>query len=107
MTANKTGEKGADRDKLDEKAKKWVKVPIAHQSPGKRISNFDEVMHGLTKEQAIEEAGRCMNCKKVEQIAEEAVADLAGIPRVARVAFSWLSASLRQRRPRGPRPRSP
>ena len=64
MTPDKSSDK-APREQLDEKARKWVKLPMAHQKADKRIGNFDEVMHGLTKEQAIEEAGRCMNCKKV------------------------------------------
>ena len=64
MTPDKSSDK-APREQLDEKARKWVKVPMAHQKADKRIGNFDEVMHGLTKEQAVEEAGRCMNCKKI------------------------------------------
>lgn len=64
MTPDKSSDK-APREQLDEKARKWVKLPMAHQKADKRIGNFDEVMHGLTKEQAIEEAGRCMNCKKI------------------------------------------
>jgi glutamate synthase (NADPH/NADH) small chain len=56
--------KTVPREQLDEKARKWVKVPMAHQKCNIRIGNFDEVMHGLTKEQAIEEANRCMDCKK-------------------------------------------
>jgi NADPH-dependent glutamate synthase beta subunit-like oxidoreductase len=51
------------RETLDDKAKKWVRVPIAHQEAKVRIGNFKEVVKGFTKEQAIEEAGRCMHCK--------------------------------------------
>lgn len=34
------------------------------QNPKNRIKNFDEVALGLTKEEAIAEAKRCLNCKK-------------------------------------------
>ena len=33
------------------------------QEPEDRIKNFDEVAQGLTKEQAMQEANRCLNCK--------------------------------------------
>ncbi|MBO4707533.1 MAG: NADPH-dependent glutamate synthase [Elusimicrobiaceae bacterium] len=33
------------------------------QEPEDRIKNFDEVAQGLTKEQALQEANRCLNCK--------------------------------------------
>ncbi len=33
------------------------------QTPAERITNFDEVAQGLTKEQAMQEAERCLNCK--------------------------------------------
>ena len=39
------------------------KVPIPEQKPDVRNKNFDEVSLGYTKEMAIEEAGRCLNCK--------------------------------------------
>lgn len=41
-------------------------VPPNHgqrQEPNDRIKNFDEVAQGLTKEQAMQEANRCLNCK--------------------------------------------
>ena len=34
------------------------------QDPKNRINNFDEVALGLTEEEAIAEAKRCLNCKK-------------------------------------------
>ena len=37
------------------------KMPL--QEPSERIKNFDEVALGYTKEQAIDEANRCLNCK--------------------------------------------
>lgn len=39
------------------------KVKMPEQSAYKRKNNFDEVTLGYTKEQAIEEAKRCLNCK--------------------------------------------
>ncbi len=40
------------------------KVKMREQAPDVRNKNFDEVALGYTKEQAIEEATRCLNCKK-------------------------------------------
>ena len=65
MTPDNAADKSVPRAQLDEKARKWVKVGQAHQKPAQRIGNFEEVMKGLTKEEAIEEAHRCMACKKV------------------------------------------
>lgn len=39
------------------------KVPVKEQDPKVRATNFDEVCLGYTKEEAIEEAGRCLKCK--------------------------------------------
>ena len=39
------------------------KVPVAEQDPKVRATNFDEVNLGYTKEEAILEASRCLNCK--------------------------------------------
>jgi glutamate synthase (NADPH/NADH) small chain len=40
------------------------RVEMPKQSPEKRKSNFQEVALGYTPEQATEEAGRCLQCKK-------------------------------------------
>ena len=40
------------------------KVPIREQDPKVRATNFDEVCLGYNKEEAMEEAVRCLNCKK-------------------------------------------
>lgn len=40
------------------------KVKMPEQEPNVRNKNFDEVALGYTKEQAMEEATRCLNCKK-------------------------------------------
>ncbi|NFD78019.1 NADPH-dependent glutamate synthase [Clostridium botulinum] len=40
------------------------RVSVKEQDPNKRITNFDEVCLGYTEEDAIEEAKRCLHCKK-------------------------------------------
>ena len=40
-----------------------VKNEMPLQKPEERIKNFSEVALGYTKEQAVEEAKRCLNCK--------------------------------------------
>ncbi len=40
------------------------KVKMPEQEPNVRNKNFEEVALGYTKEQAMEEATRCLNCKK-------------------------------------------
>ncbi len=39
------------------------KTPISEQSPEDRIHNFEEVVFGYTLEEAVSEAGRCLQCK--------------------------------------------
>ncbi len=41
------------------------KNPMPHQDPVVRAGNFEEVALGYTKEQAIDEAQRCLHCKKM------------------------------------------
>lgn len=40
------------------------RVPITEQDPKVRATNFDEVCLGYTEEEAVQEASRCLNCKK-------------------------------------------
>ena len=40
-----------------------TKVPMPQQEPDVRNKNFEEVATGYTKEMAMEEATRCLNCK--------------------------------------------
>ncbi|MGA1840107.1 MAG: NADPH-dependent glutamate synthase [bacterium] len=40
------------------------RVPMPHQDPRIRIQNFDEVALGYTRGMAMQEASRCLNCKK-------------------------------------------
>lgn len=42
---------------------RFTRVPITYQDPEDRIHNFDEVCLGYTKEEAIKEAKRCIQCK--------------------------------------------
>ena len=42
--------------------KSRTEMPV--QDPEVRKSNFDEVALGYTEEMALEEASRCLNCKK-------------------------------------------
>jgi glutamate synthase (NADPH/NADH) small chain len=43
--------------------KSLKKTPISEQKPTVRNKNFNEVVLGYTKEEAIEEANRCLQCK--------------------------------------------
>jgi len=42
------------------------KVPVSEQDPKVRATNFEEVCLGYTKEEAMEEASRCINCKNAQ-----------------------------------------
>ena len=44
------------------------KVPVREQAPDVRNKNFDEVCLGYNKEEAMEEATRCLNCKNAKCI---------------------------------------
>ena len=44
------------------------KVPVREQDPKERATNFEEVCLGYNKEEAIEEANRCINCKNAQCI---------------------------------------
>ena len=39
------------------------KVPVREQDPAIRATNFEEVCLGYNKEEAMEEAARCIGCK--------------------------------------------
>lgn len=50
---------------MDEKKKiNLNRVPMPRQAPAIRRRNFDEVALGYSEQQAVEEAGRCIQCKK-------------------------------------------
>lgn len=42
------------------------KVPVREQDPAVRAKNFEEVCYGYNKEEAMEEATRCINCKNAK-----------------------------------------
>lgn len=42
------------------------KVPVREQAPKVRAANFEEVCLGYNKEEAMEEAARCINCKNAK-----------------------------------------
>ncbi len=42
------------------------KVPVREQEPKVRATNFDEVCLGYNKEEAVEEAQRCLHCKNAK-----------------------------------------
>ncbi len=44
------------------------KVPVREQEPKVRATNFEEVCYGYNKEEAVEEANRCLNCKNARCI---------------------------------------
>ena len=41
----------------------WKRVPVREQDAKVRPPNFEEVCYGYTKEEAMEEASRCLQCK--------------------------------------------
>ncbi|MCR4738731.1 MAG: NADPH-dependent glutamate synthase [Lachnospiraceae bacterium] len=45
-----------------------VKVPVREQDPKVRATNFEEVCYGYDKDEAVMEAGRCLNCKNARCI---------------------------------------
>ena len=45
-------------------AKMLNKVPVREQDPKVRATNFEEVCLGYNQEEAMEEAQRCLGCKK-------------------------------------------
>ncbi|MDE6909252.1 MAG: NADPH-dependent glutamate synthase [Lachnospiraceae bacterium] len=45
-----------------------TKVPVREQEAAARAKNFDEVCLGYNKEEAMNEAGRCINCKNAQCI---------------------------------------
>ena len=46
------------------------RTPIKEQDPKVRATNFEEVCLGYTKEEAMQEASRCLNCKNPKCVAD-------------------------------------
>jgi len=44
------------------------RVPVREQDPKDRANNFEEVCYGYNEEEAVLEAGRCLNCKNAKCI---------------------------------------
>ena len=44
------------------------RVPVREQDAKVRATNFEEVCYGYNKEEAMEEAARCLNCKNAKCI---------------------------------------
>ena len=44
-------------------ANRIPRVPVREQDPAVRAHNFDEVCYGYSREEALLEATRCLNCK--------------------------------------------
>ena len=44
------------------------KIPVREQDPKVRATNFDEVCYGYNKDEAMEEASRCIHCKNAKCI---------------------------------------
>ena len=44
------------------------KVPVREQDPQERAANFKEVCYGYNREEAMEEASRCIHCKNAKCI---------------------------------------
>jgi glutamate synthase (NADPH) small chain len=86
----------------EEKKKKITKpdrVPMPKQTPEERIRNFDEVALGFTGELAIEEATRCLQCKKPQCVSGCPVeVDIPGfISRIAEGDFKGAIKVLKEK----------
>jgi glutamate synthase (NADPH/NADH) small chain len=49
-------------------ADKLTRIPVREQEPQVRATNFEEVCLGYNKEEAMDEASRCINCKNAKCI---------------------------------------
>jgi glutamate synthase (NADPH/NADH) small chain len=49
-------------------ADKLTRIPVREQEPQVRAANFEEVCLGYNKEEAMDEASRCINCKNAKCI---------------------------------------
>ncbi len=46
------------------KNERFARTPMREQPPRERVRNFDEVPQGYSEEEAVKEAGRCLQCKR-------------------------------------------
>ncbi|GAB7079002.1 bifunctional dihydroorotate dehydrogenase B NAD binding subunit/NADPH-dependent glutamate synthase [Megalodesulfovibrio paquesii] len=56
--------KAAEGKPAKKKKELAPRVPMPHQAPAERVKNFNEVALGYTTQLAMEEARRCLQCKK-------------------------------------------
>jgi NADPH-dependent glutamate synthase beta subunit-like oxidoreductase len=49
-------------DAMSYSVARYERVPVPEEPPQRRIRSFDEVLHAYTKEEAIMEASRCLQC---------------------------------------------
>ena len=71
-----------------------TKNPMPSQDPVERASNFKEVALGYTKEIALDEAARCLNCKTIAK----AIAVRTIARAVCKMMHTLLNVALRRRR---------
>ena len=74
------------------------KVPVREQDPKVRATNFDEVCLGYNKEEAMEEASRCLNCQNAQCVKACPVnIDIPGfIKEVKEGQEAWLPSLVRE-----------
>ena len=69
------------------------KVPVREQAPKVRATNFDEVCLGYNKEEAMEEASRCLGCKKAKCVEGKCIRGIKGeavsIGKLERFVADW------------------
>ena len=70
-------------------ANRIPRVPVREQDPKVRATNFEEVCLGYNKEEAMEEAARCINCKNAKCVQGCPVSiDIPGF--IAKVKEGWF-----------------
>jgi len=80
---------------MSAKPTKAPRQPMPEQPPQERVRNFDEVPLGYSPEQAVTEAGRCLQCKKPSCVAGCPVAvDIPGF--VGLVGEGQFDAAVRK-----------
>ncbi len=53
-----------DKAVAEQQKKRNTRVPVREQPPSIRRKNFNEVCYGYNEQEAVEEASRCLQCKK-------------------------------------------
>lgn len=68
MADVETATRHSKQEGIDKKMDVLKKVPVREQNAKERAANFEEVCLGYNKEEAMEEASRCINCKNAQCI---------------------------------------